>query len=38
MMAGLPSHHSLLSTGHNLPGLRLAGQVFGLRIETPGAR
>lgn len=36
VMAGLPSHHSLLTTGHNLPGLRLAGQVFGLRIETPG--
>jgi hypothetical protein len=38
MMAGLPSHHSVLSTGHNLPGLRLAGQVFGLRIDTPGSR
>jgi hypothetical protein len=37
VMAGLPSHHSLLSTGHNLPGLRLAGQVFGLRIDTPGS-
>lgn len=37
VMAGLPSHHSLLSTGHNLPDLRLAAQVFGLRIDTPGS-
>ena len=37
VMEGLPSHHSLLTTGHNLPGLKLAGQVFGLRVDQPGA-
>jgi hypothetical protein len=38
VMQHLPSHHSLLTAGHSLPGLRLAGEVFGLRIDTPAAR
>lgn len=37
VMEGLPSHHSLLTTGHNLPGLRLVSQVFGLELQQPGA-
>jgi hypothetical protein len=37
VMEGLPSHHSLLTTGHNLPGLSLVGQVFDLPVQQPGA-
>ena len=33
LMEGLPSHHSLLTVGHDLTGMRLLAQVFGLRIE-----
>jgi len=36
MMDGLPSHHSLLTTGHNRAGMKLIGQVFGLQVEVPG--
>ncbi|HZO96791.1 MAG TPA: hypothetical protein VFB42_05415 [Gaiellaceae bacterium] len=36
LMARLPSHHSLLSTGHDRPGFALLGQVFGLRLEWLG--
>jgi hypothetical protein len=32
-MERLPSHHSLLTVGHDLPGLTLLGQVFGLQID-----
>ena len=38
VMDGLPSHHSLLTTGHNLPGMKLIGKVFGLRVEQPTGR
>jgi len=34
MMRTLSSHHYLLTTGHNLPVLRLLAQVFDLDIET----
>lgn len=37
LMERLPSHHSLLSTGHDRPGLDLVGRVFDLRIEQIGA-
>ncbi len=37
LMAQLPSHHSVLSTGHDLPGLKLMGHVFGLEVETIGS-
>jgi hypothetical protein len=37
-MEGLPSHHSLLSTGHDLPGFKLVGQVFGMQVEVLGGR
>lgn len=33
VMATLPSHHSVLTAGHVRPGLALAAQVFGLRIN-----
>jgi hypothetical protein len=33
LMRGLPSHHSLLFTGHARAGLELVGEVFGLGIE-----
>ena len=33
LMERLPSHHSLLTVGHDLPGLTLLGQVFGLQID-----
>ena len=36
LMAQLPSHHSILSAGHDLPGLELMGRVFGLEVETIG--
>ena len=32
----LLSHHSIRSTGHDLPGLRLMGHVFGLEVEGSG--
>ncbi|MGO9334324.1 MAG: hypothetical protein ACLQCU_09820 [Acidimicrobiales bacterium] len=38
LMEGLPSHHSLLSTGHDLPGFKLVGQVFGMQVEVLGGR
>ena len=34
LMKRLPSHHSLLSTGHDRAGIELVAQVFGLRVET----
>jgi hypothetical protein len=37
LMERLPSHHSLLTVGHDRPGLELLGRVFGLTIERPGA-
>ena len=37
LMEGLPSHHSILFSGHDLPGLRLIGQVFGLEVEPIGS-
>jgi hypothetical protein len=37
LMERLPSHHSILSTGHDLPGLKLMGHVFGLRVDQIGA-
>ena len=36
LMNQLPSHHSILSTGHDLPGLKLMGQVLGLEVEKIG--
>jgi len=33
LMKRLPSHHSLLTVGHDRPGLELLGQVFGLQID-----
>jgi hypothetical protein len=36
LMERLPSHHSILSTGHDLPGLKLLGHVFGLDVEAIG--
>lgn len=33
LMKGLPSHHSLLMTGHDRAGLDLIGQIFSLRID-----
>jgi len=34
LMARLPSHHSLLTVGHDLPGVRSVATVFGLEVET----
>jgi hypothetical protein len=36
LMEGLPSHHSVLFAGHDLPGLELIGQIFDLQVETIG--
>jgi hypothetical protein len=36
LMEGLPSHHSILTTGHDLPGLKIVSQVFGLRLDNLG--
>jgi hypothetical protein len=33
LMRGLPSHHSLLATGHDPAGIRLTAEVFGLRVD-----
>jgi hypothetical protein len=33
LMAGLPSHHSLLTTGHNLVNMKLVGRVLDLGVE-----
>ena len=37
LMERLPSHHSIMFSGHDLPGLRLIGQVFGLEVEPIGS-
>ena len=37
LMEMLPSHHSILTTGHNLAGLKLIGKVFDLVIQEIGA-
>jgi hypothetical protein len=37
LMERLPSHHSVLVGGHDLPGIKLVGRVFGLDIEIVGA-
>ncbi len=37
LMEQLPSHHSVLTTGHDLPGLKLISQVFGLRAQVIGS-
>jgi hypothetical protein len=37
LMEGLPSHHSILTTGHDLPGLKIMSQVFGLTLDNLGA-
>jgi hypothetical protein len=36
LMARLPSHHSVLFPGHDLAGLGLIGQVFGLEVDQIG--
>jgi hypothetical protein len=36
LMEQLPSHHSVLTTGHDLPGLKLVGDVFGLEVKAIG--
>ena len=36
LMEQLPSHHSILTTGHDLPGLKLVGDVFGLEVKAIG--
>jgi hypothetical protein len=33
LMRGLPSHHSLISTGHDRAGIELVAEIFGLRLE-----
>ena len=33
LMRRVPSHHSLLTVGHDRAGLELIGQVFGLPVE-----
>lgn len=38
LMDQLPSHHSVLTTGHDLAGLDLIGHVFGLRVQLIGGR
>jgi hypothetical protein len=37
LMSRLPSHHSILTTGHDLAGLELIGHVLGLEVENIGA-
>ena len=37
LMQRLPSHHSVLFPGHDLPGLELVGQIFGLEVENIGS-
>ena len=37
LMERLPSHHSMLLVGHDLPGIKLIGQIFGLGIDLLGA-
>ncbi|HXW80263.1 MAG TPA: hypothetical protein VEJ84_12235 [Acidimicrobiales bacterium] len=37
LMEGLPSHHSILTTGHDLAGFKIVGQVFGLKLDDLGA-
>jgi hypothetical protein len=37
LMEGLPSHHSILTTGHDLAGLKLVSQVFGLELDNLGS-
>jgi hypothetical protein len=34
LMDKVPSHHSVLMSGHDLAGLKLVGDVFGLQVET----
>jgi len=36
LMEQLPSHHSVLTTGHDRAGLELTGQVFNLRVRRIG--
>jgi hypothetical protein len=36
LMDRLPSHHSILTTGHDLPGFKLMGHVFGLEVDQIG--
>jgi len=36
LVEALPSHHSVLTTGHDLASLELVGHVFGLRLEKIG--
>jgi len=36
LMERLPSHHSVLLSGHDLPGLKLVGQIFGFQVEKIG--
>jgi hypothetical protein len=32
----LPSHHSLLTVGHNCVGIDLVSEIFGLRVKRLG--
>jgi hypothetical protein len=33
LMEGLPSHHSILTTGHDIASFKLVSQVFGLQLD-----
>ncbi len=37
LMERVPSHHSVLVGGYDLPGIKLLGQVFGVDVEVIGA-
>ncbi|HUB71278.1 MAG TPA: hypothetical protein VL984_12700 [Acidimicrobiales bacterium] len=34
LMDGLPSHHSILVTGHHLAAVKAVGEIFGLAVQT----
>ncbi len=36
LMERVPSHHSVLVGGYDLPGIRLLGRVFGLDVDVIG--
>jgi hypothetical protein len=37
LVEGLPSHHSILTTGYDLPGLKVVCHVFGLELDNLGS-
>lgn len=38
LLEGAPACHAVMSTGHDLPGFKLLGQIFGLHLEVLGDR